>query len=374
MMKKTLITTAVASAFSLNALAADVSINGYLGSGFEFGSADESGTETDSKSMPNAANNVLVIGASEDLDNGMQAYGKLVYTVFGTGHGALETRATAIGLRGDFGDASFGMGEQIYEVGQIVDAHLTDYAGNELDLTYIAGNAFRFTRLDTNVFVYSMSAMGSFKPTIVYGYGAGDELTADADTNGGVNGAEYDDGLMQIAIDWNNGSGINAQFAYAAYSNVDPLSGTSLTTEQAAGVADATGTRLTVRYDTGGVKVNGTYQTMEVDHAAEATYTNNTLYSGKTIERDTMFFNVIVPVSTGRIAVGYGKGDDASVDGVAVSESGQTVTSLSYQYDLSPNTYLFARYGKHDTDQNFDIDNQVENSTTSQVVGIKMSF
>jgi len=374
MMKKTLITAAVASAFSLNALAADVSINGYLSSGFEFGSSDVSGTETDGKSMPNAANNVLVIGASEDLDNGMQAYGKLVYTVFGTGHGALETRATQIGLRGDFGDASFGMGEQIYEVGQIVDAHLTDYAGNELNLTSIAGNAFNFTRLDTNVFVYSMSAMGSFKPTIVYGYGNGTELTADADTNGGVNGAEYDDGLMQIAIDWNNGSGINAQFAYAAYTNVDPLSGTSLTTEQDAGVADATGTRLTVRYDTGGVKVNGTYQTMEVDHAAEATYADNTLYSGKTIEKDTMFFNVIVPVSTGRIAVGYGKGDDASVDGVAVSESGQTVTSLSYQYDLSPNTYLFARYGKHDTDQNYDIDNQVENSTTSQVVGIKMSF
>jgi len=104
MMKKTLITAAVASAFSLNALAADVSINGYLGSGFEFGSSDVSGTETDGKSMPNAANNVLVIGASEDLDNGMQAYGKLVYTVFGTGHGALETRATQIGLRGDFGD------------------------------------------------------------------------------------------------------------------------------------------------------------------------------------------------------------------------------------------------------------------------------
>jgi len=373
MMKKTLISAAVASAFSLNAFAADVSIGGYLSSGFEFGSADVSGNETDNKSMPSAANNVLVFNASEDLDNGMQAYGKLVYTVRATGHGALDTRATAVGLRGDFGDASFGMGEQIYEVGQIFDAHLTDYAGHELNLTSIAGGAFTFTRLDTNVFVYSMNALGAFKPTIVYGYGASDELTATAATNGGVSGAEYDDGLMQIAIDWNNGSGINAQFAYASYTNVNPLSQTSLTTEQAAGVADATGTRLTVRYDTGGVKVNGTYQKMELDHAAEATYTND-LYSGKTIERDTMAFNVIVPVSTGRIAVGYGQGDDASVDGVAVAESGQTYTSLTYQYDLSANTYLFARYGKHSTDQNYDIANQLENSETSQVIGIKMSF
>jgi hypothetical protein len=374
MMKKTLITTAVASAVSVMGFAAEVSIYGDVGSGFVFGSTDVSGTETDGKTMPNAENNVLVFTATEDLDNGMQAYGALTYTVTGTGHGNLSTRATRIGLRGDFGDAAFGMGEMIYEVGQIVDAHGTDYGGHELQLTDIAGGAFTFTRLDSNVFVYSMNALGSFKPTIVYGYGNGNEVTATDATNGGVSGAQYDDGLMQIAVDWNNGAGINAQFAYAAYTNVDPLSGLGFLESNNAGVADATGTRLTLRYDTGGVAVNGTYQQMELDHDAEATYDGNSLYSGKTIERDTMFFNVIVPVSTGRIAVGYGKGDDASVDGVSVAESGITITNLSYQYDLSPNTYLFARYGKSDTDQNYDINNQVENSTTSQVIGIKMSF
>ena len=49
MMKKTLIATAVASAFSLNAFAAEVSINGYTGAGFEFGHSEVNGVETDNK-------------------------------------------------------------------------------------------------------------------------------------------------------------------------------------------------------------------------------------------------------------------------------------------------------------------------------------
>ena len=56
MMKKTLIATAVASAFSLNAFAADVSINGYAGAGFEFGDSETNGVETDGKSMANPGN------------------------------------------------------------------------------------------------------------------------------------------------------------------------------------------------------------------------------------------------------------------------------------------------------------------------------
>ena len=75
---------------------------------------------------------------------------------------------------------------------------------------------------------------------------------------------------MQVAIDYNNGSGLNAQFAYAAYTDVDPTSGVNHAAMTDAGVADATGTRLTVRYDTGGMNIAATYATMEVDHAADS--------------------------------------------------------------------------------------------------------
>jgi len=389
MMKKTLIASAVASAFSLNAFAADVSINGYLSSGVEFGDSSTAGAVTDGKTMGNAANNVIVFGISEDLDNGSQAYGTLVYTVNGTAQGNLSTRATRIGLRGDFGDVAFGMGEMIYEVGQIVDAHLTDYAGNELNQSAIAGGGFDFTRIDSNVLVYQMSPLGAFTPTIVYGYNNTTELVLDANgeaangnvlgidegdsINGGVANATYDDSLMQVAIDYNNGAGLNAQFAYAAYTDVDPTSGVNHGAMTNAGVADATGTRLTVRYDTGGMNIAATYQTMEVDHAAEADYDNDG-YDGKTWKRDTMFLHVTVPVATGRISAGYGIADDVSVDGVSLNESGTKVYNVSYQYDLSPNTYLFARMGKFDSKANYDLGNTDQNDTTSQVVGIKIGF
>jgi len=387
MMKNTLIATAVASAFSLNAFAADVSINGYLGSGVEFGDSTTAGAVTDGKTMANAANNVLVLGISEDLDNGSQAYGTLVYTVNGTAQGDLSTRATRIGLRGDFGDIAFGMGEMIYETGMIVDAHLTDYAGNELSQSMIAGGGFDFTRIDSNVLVYQMSPMGAFTPTIVYGYNNTTELVVDAsgnDVNGAigtagasVNGAvantTYDDSLMQVAIDYNNGAGLNAQFAYAAYSDVDPTSGVNHGAMTNAGVADATGTRLTVRYDTGGMNIAATYHTMEVDHAATADYDNDG-YDGKTWKRDAMFLHVTVPVATGRISAAYGTADDVTVDGVALDESGTKVYNISYQYDLSPNTYLFARMGKFDSKANYDLGNTDQNDVTSQVVGIKIGF
>ena len=381
MMKNTLIATAVASAFSLNAFAADVSINGYLGSGVEFGDSTTAGAVTDGKTMANAANNVIVFGISEDLDNGSQAYGTLVYTVNGTAQGDLSTRATRIGLRGDFGDVAFGMGEMIYETGMIVDAHLTDYAGNELSQSMIAGGGFDFTRIDSNVLVYQMSPMGAFTPTIVYGYNNTAELVSDANTqdpdgnaiNGGVANTTYDDSLMQVAIDYNNGAGLNAQFAYAAYTDVDPTSGVNHAAMTAAGVADATGTRLTVRYDTGGMNIAATYHTMEVDHAAAADYDNDG-YDGKTWKRDAMFLHVTVPVATGRISAAYGTADDVTVDGGALDESGTKVYNISYQYDLSPNTYLFARMGKFDSKANYDLGNTDQNDVTSQVVGIKIGF
>ena len=75
MMKKTLIATAVASAFSLNAFAADVNINGYLGAGFEFGDSEANGVETDGKTMAGPANSMLIINVNDELDNGMTAYG-----------------------------------------------------------------------------------------------------------------------------------------------------------------------------------------------------------------------------------------------------------------------------------------------------------
>jgi len=324
MMKKTLIATAVASAFSLNAFAdGHVSVGGYAATGFEFGDTNVNGTETDDKTAPRGGNTVLIIGGSNDLDNGSQSYVNLVFTTDPTSAAdGVTMRAGAVGLRGDFGDVSFGMGEQVYEVGQIIDPHIADFSGNSLAHTAVAGGLFNFTRIDSNVLVYKMNQIGVVKPTLVYGYGAGDEVTGAATVDGSVDGAQYDDSILQLALDYNNGAGLNVQFAHAAYADSDPTSGYNEDGENAAGVADATGNRITASYDTGGYIIKGTYQRLELDHAAATTEYSNDNYDGKTLKRDTMYLSLIIPVATGRIGAGYGTADDVSVDGVSLDESG----------------------------------------------------
>jgi hypothetical protein len=379
MMKKTLIATAVASAFSLNAFAADVNINGYLGAGFEFGDSEANGVETDGKTMANPANSMLIINVNDELDNGMTAYGSFGYTLYSMNLGAADQRFTRVGLRGDFGDAAWGMGEMIYEVGQIFDGTSVDYNGGgnntELSHTKLANGLFNFTRMDENVFIYTMNQIGSIKPTILYGFGADAEVTGDG-TNGTTNNATYDDGMMQLALDYNNGAGMNAQFAYAAYTDVDPTSTISIADDgaQPAGAADATGMRLTVRYDMGGIQLRGTYQMLELDNENTIDFADSDHYDGKTIERDTMALNIVIPTSTGRVMVAYGSSDDASVDGVSVAESGMTNYSVGYYYDLSSNVLLGARFGKESEDANYDLADTIEDSVTTKTLFMRFLF
>ena len=108
-----------------------------------------------------------------------------------------------------------------------------------------------------------MNQIGMIKPTILYGFGADVEVTGDG-TNGTTDGSTYDDGMLQLDLDYNNGASMNAQFAfYAAYTDVDPTSTISIADDgaQPAGAADATGMRLTAGYDMGGIQLRGTYQT-----------------------------------------------------------------------------------------------------------------
>ena len=379
MMKKTLIATAVASAFSLNAFAdGHVSVGGYAATGFEFGDSETGGVTTDGKDAPRGGNTTLSINASNDLDNGSQSYVSLTFTTDPTiAADDVSMRAGRVGLRGDFGDVAWGMGEMIYEVGQIIDPHIADFSGNSLSHTAIAGGAFNFTRIDSNVLIYSMNQVGIVKPTIVYGYGNGAEVAgADITDKGGVSGTDYDDSTLQLALDYDNGAGLNAQFAYAAYTDIDPESGYAEDAQTNAGAADATGMRVTATYDTGGYIVKGTYQQLELDHGVAATGYTNTNYNGKTWERDTMYLSLIIPVATGRIGAGYGTADNVSIDGVSVDESGSKVYSLSYQYDLSANTYLFARFAKTSNDAEWDSTSadSAESTTTSQIIGLKVSF
>jgi len=379
MMKKTLIATAVASAFSLNAFAADVQINGYLGAGFEFGDSEANGVETDGKTMAGPANSMLIINVNDALDNGMTAYGSFGYTLYSMNLGAADQRFTRVGLKGDFGDVAWGMGEMIYEVGQIFEGASVDYNGggnnSELTHTKLANGLFNFTRMDENVFIYSMNQVGLVKPTILYGFGADAEVTGDG-TNGTTNGATYDDGMIQLALDYDNGAGMKAQFAYANYTEVSPTSTISIAPNdgQPAGGADATGMRLTVRYDMGGIELNGTYQMLELDNAVALTDMTNTGYNGKTIERDTMALAVSIPTSTGRVIVSYGSSDDASIDGTSLAESGVTTYKVAYYYDLSANVYLFGHFGKQNEDANYGTGDTDETSITTKVVGMRFLF
>jgi len=380
MMKKTLIATAVASAFSFNAFAdGHVSISGYAAAGAEFGDATEAGTTTNGKDVPQGANTMLHISGHNNLDSGSQSYVSMGLTTNVTDNAGISMRYANVGLRGDFGDVAFGMGEMIYETGQIIDSFINDW-GTGAPLTYTAvagGGSFDFTALDSKALIYKMNQMGVVKPTLVYGYGDSNEATGDTDTtsddyiDGSVDGAEYDDSYIMLALDYDNGAGMNAQFAYAAYADTNP---THTALIHSAGPADATGMRVTVKYDGGGFKLAGTYQQLELDHAATPTSYVNTNYNGKTWERDTLFLNLEIPTATGRVALSYGSADDVSVDGVAVSESGHTSYSVGYQYDLGPNSYLFARWAKADEDANWDIAGTTVESTDSQIIGIKVGF
>jgi hypothetical protein len=309
----------------------------------------------------------------------MTAYGSFGYTLYSMNLGAADQRFTRVGLKGDFGDAAWGMGEMIYEVGQIFDGSSVDYNGGgnntELSHTKLANGLFNFTRMDENVFIYSMNQIGMIKPTILYGFGADAEVTGDG-TNGTTNNATYDDGMLQVALDYNNGAGMNAQFAYAAYTDVDPTSTISIADDgaQPAGAADATGMRLTVRYDMGGIQLRGTYQMLELDNENTIDFADSDHYDGKTVERDTMALNIVIPTSTGRVMVAYGSSDDASVDGVSVAETGMTNYSVGYYYDLSANVYLFARFGKESEDANYDLADTTEDSVTTKVVGMRFLF
>ena len=88
----------------------------------------------------------------------------------------------------------------IYEIGQIIDGHGADWNGSSLQHTSIAGGGFNFTRVDSDVLIYSMNQVGLVKPTIVYGYGNSAER-AGVDTLGGATGGTYDDSLLQLALD-----------------------------------------------------------------------------------------------------------------------------------------------------------------------------
>jgi hypothetical protein len=387
MMKKTLIASAVASAFSLNAFAdGHVGVGGYMATGFDFGDTQIAGVETDGKSVGNGGGATININASQDLDSGNSAYVLLVYTTDPSNAGTtLNTRAGRVGLRGDFGDVAWGSGEMVYEIGQIIDGHGADWNGSSLQHTSIAGGGFNFTRVDSDVLIYSMNQVGMVKPTIVYGYGNSDEITTDV--NGGVSGATYDDSVLQLALDYNNGAGLSAQFAYAQYTDVDAIgdgndddatddgvAGFSATDQNTAGAADATGQRLTVKYDTGGYTVAGTYQSLEIDHAVAVTGMTNSNYDGKTWKRDTMYLNLTVPTATGRINAGYGTADDVSVDGVSVNESGSKTYYVSYSYDLSAAAYLFAYFAKTDNEAQWDLGNTAQDDATTQLIGLKVSF
>ena len=70
-----------------------------------------------------------------------------------------------------------------------------------------------------------MNQVGLIKPTILYGFGSDAEVNgtvtaADGTTStldGGVTGQEYDDGMIQLVADYDNGAGMKAPFAYANY-------------------------------------------------------------------------------------------------------------------------------------------------------------
>jgi predicted porin len=131
-MKKSLIALAVAGAFASPAAMAEVTFQPslYISMGAAFGSEDVGGTETQGNTVFQGGGNILGFKMTDDIGDGMKAFGSVGLTIHTNNSSGINNRYGKVGIESaSFGTVFIGSGEQVYEIGQIIDGWGADYAG-----------------------------------------------------------------------------------------------------------------------------------------------------------------------------------------------------------------------------------------------------
>jgi len=367
-MKKQLLAAAVAGAIAAPAaMAAEgPSVNLYWPIAVQIGSTDFTNSttnvsgSTDDETVVDGGGARLMFNWSDQLNNGLTLS---AYMSFGnlpaSEASGINSRNSNIGLHGDFGSIHVGANEHFFETDTIIDGYGADWANGGAPLYFITlgRTGFNFTRRDTNSVWWNSKNMNGFQVKAAYIFGPDATAGNSADPKGyqfgvaydlggiklGANMAQYDD----YAADGSGGAGVDRVFVSSAADAATLGANAVAAPGQIAG-SDASAQSWRAAYDFGSFQLAGTMFSMKQTLGA----------SNLGVEATGYGINVTMPTSGGRIIFNMSELDDQDItEGgttQALRDSGKSGFDISYQHDVSANTYMFIMYAAQDTGDNFD--------------------
>jgi len=261
------------------------------------------------------------INASEDLGNGMKAFGNLEYgldvankaAIGVTAAGALNARQQAVGLSGNFGTVRAGF---LQDAGYYFAVKFDPTAGSAAD-SVAATNPSKYIttggRINSAI-DYTSPNMGGFSFAVSHGF---NQAMVPAPVSGATTGnltsvtlvnAMYDAGPLSLGV------------AYAGDANDD------------AGFAKTTDLGLGAAYDLQVVKLTATYQTTKADTGAAPGNSSN----------KAMALTAVAPIGSDALVATVAK---ETIDTTAVSDD-KTGLTLAYLHNMSKMTTLYGAVQK----------------------------
>jgi hypothetical protein len=373
-MKKQLLAAAVAGAIAAPAaMAAEgPSVNIYYPMAIQIGSTDSAdGTvTTDNETLVDGGGARLMFTWTDQLNNGM---GLTAYMSFGNlaasngnpdfSANTVSVRNAHLALTGDHGTIGFGTMENFFELDTIIDGYGADWSNGGAPLYFISlgRTGFSFTRRDGESVFWQSKDMNGFSAKAAYTFGPDAVSGNAADPTGYQLGVQYASGALSLGAnmaqydDYPADGGVtDAAFA------IDQSSANAGAVTFVAGAApiagsDASAQSWRAAYDFGSFKVAGTMFAMKQTLGAQ----------NQGVEATGYGLNITMPVSTGRVIFNMSELDDQDVTQggttAALRDSGKSGFDISYQHDVSANTYMFIMYAAQETGDNFD-DNGATNA------------
>jgi len=386
-MKKQLLAAAVAGAIAAPAaMAAEgPSVNIYYPMAIQIGSTDSNnGTATtDNETLVDGGGARLMFTWTDQLNNGM---GLTAYMSFGNlaasngnpdfSANTVSVRNAHLALTGDHGSIGFGTMENFFEIDTIIDGYGADWSNGGAPLYFInlGRTGFSFTRRDGESVFWHSKDMNGFSAKAAYTFGPAATAGNAADPTGYQLGVQYASGALSIGAnmaqydDYPADGGVtDAAFSIDTNTNNASAPAAGANAVLVAGSAplagsDASAQSWRASYDFGAFRVAGTMFSMK--------QTLGALNEG--VEATGYGINVTMPVSTGRVILNMSELDDQDITqgGTtrALTDSGMSGFDISYQHDVSANTYMFIMYAAQDTGDNFN-DNGRTNATVADTTG-----
>jgi len=378
-MKKQLLAAAVAGAIAAPAaMAAEgPSVNIYYPMAIQIGSTDtdNGNSTTDNETLVDGGGARLMFTWTDQLNNGM---GLTAYMSFGNlaaSNGNPDFSANTVSIRnahlaltGDHGTVGFGTMENFFEIDTIIDGYGADWGNGGAPLYFITlgRTGFSFTRRDGESVFWQSNDMNGFVAKAAYTFGPDATAGNAADPTGYQLGVQYSSGALSIGAnmaqydDYPADGGVT-DAAFAIDQN-SANAGAVTFVDGAAPIAgsDASAQSWRAAYDFGSFSVAGTMFSMK--------QTLGAINEG--VEATGYGINITMPVSTGRVIFNMSELDDQDITegGTtrALTDSGMSGFDISYQHDVSANTYMFIMYAAQDTGDNFN-DNGATNNTVADI-------